>query len=87
MGFFNRKRPSTLSEELVERVWNVSSRIKQLEDRFDASLDELEKRYRRAEQSERRFAKKKVDDEECDDCPEETTNPAILALKRRQGKL
>jgi len=86
MGLFSRKRASTLTEELTQRVWDGNARIKQLEDRLDASLDELAKRYRRAEQSEARFERKKADKEDCDDCPEEVEHPAFTALKNRQNK-
>jgi len=80
-----------LTEELVARVWDCTSRLKQLEDRFEGQLDELAKRYRRAEQSEKRYEDKKLSP-----CEEEAaaTNGApsrvqiaIDALKGRQGKL
>ena len=66
MRFFGTKRPPALAEELVQRVWDCSSRLKQLEDRFDASLEELSVRYRRAEQSEQRLEKKR-NASPCDD--------------------
>jgi len=43
----------------VQRVWDCSSRLKQLEDRFDAQLTELSVRYRRAEQSMKRLDDKR----------------------------
>jgi len=86
MWFRNIKQPVTLSEDLVERVWDCNSRIKQLEDRFDAQLDELSKRYRRAEQSEARFELKKQ--EPCSDAgvaEGADRGGAFAALKRRQS--
>jgi len=61
MNFFGTKQAPGLTEELIERIWDLSGRIKQLEDRFDGSLDELSKRYRRAEQSEARLGRKTPD--------------------------
>jgi len=86
MGFFRIKDPPGLTQDLVQRVWDLTGRIEQLEDRLEAKLDDLAKRYRRAEQSESRLEKKKG--EPCLDCPDEETDdhPSILALKRRQGK-
>lgn len=60
MGFFARKTTPSLSEDLVQRVWDVNGRLKQLEDRLDGALDELSKRYRRAEQSEKRLTDKQA---------------------------
>jgi len=66
MWFKRTKPPLQLSEELVQRVWDLSGQIKQLEDRIDAALEDLERRYRRAEQGERRWeAKQKGSD--CED--------------------
>jgi len=79
MGLFSRKAAPSLTEELTQRVWDVSSGLKQLEDRFDAQLEELSRRYRRAEQSEARFAAKK-DAGECLDC-EDSPDPSSLAGK------
>lgn len=85
MGFFKTERPETLLEEHVQKLWDLSSRIKQLEDRFEGQLDELSKRYRRAEQSEARLERKRVSGD-CDDGGDvRDPHPAITALKRRQG--
>jgi len=54
MSWFRRKEAPGLTEELVQRVWDATTGLKALEDRFDASLKELELRYRRAEQAELR---------------------------------
>lgn len=87
MGFFKAKPVETLSHELVERVWDLQGRIKHLEGILDNELEELKKRYARAEQSERRLEQKKAKTP-CDDVIEsEDQHPAILALKRRQGRV
>jgi len=87
MWFRNREQRPTLLEEHVQKLWDQTSRLKQLEDRFEERLDELSKRYRRAEQSEARFERKK-EPEECDDCEDESgVHPAIAALKKRQNNV
>jgi len=86
MWFFNSKPRETLLEEHVQRTWDLASRITQLEDRLDAKLDELAKRYRRAETGERRLEEKR--ESPCDEPLEGETDshPAIVALRMRQGK-
>ena len=88
MGLRRTKEPKGLTEELIHRTWDLDGRIKQLEDRFEAQLDELSKRYRRAEQSEARFDRKAVD-RDCDDgsgdSGDDVGDLAIQALKRRQN--
>lgn len=87
MWFRSTQQRPTLLEEHVQKLWDQSSRLKQLEDRFEERLDELSKRYRRAEQSEARFERKKADPE-CDDCEDEiAVHPAIAALKKRQNNV
>lgn len=83
MRFFKSKDPPGLTEDLIQRVWDLGGRIKQLEDRFDGQLDELSKRYRRAEQSEARLERKK--DGDCEDCPEEEVGGSLAqrALRAR----
>jgi len=91
-SIFKRKAASKLTEELVERVWSVQAQIKQLESRFGAELDELAKRYRRAEQSEARLLRKRADDD-CKDCEEDqerldgltATQKALASLRKRRG--
>lgn len=86
MAFWSTKQPPALTEDLIEQVWSVTGRIKLLEDRFEERLDELAKRYRRAEQSEQRFEAKTMGD--CGDGIDSDSDmpPALRALKERQGK-
>jgi len=84
MAFWHSKRPEGLTKELIERVWDLGGRLEQLEDRLDAKLDDLSKRYRRAEQSEIRLEKKKASGDCADEEPSSDEHPAIVALKRRQ---
>lgn len=70
MWLLKTKPAPVLTEELIQRVWDCSSRLKQLEDRLDAKLDDLSVRYRRAEQSQARLERKQAaspcDDAEAD---------------------
>jgi len=86
MWFRKTKPASPLTEELIERVWDVQGRLKQLESGMDERLEELSKRYRRAEQSEKRFEDKKASTP-CDDAAEASkVHPALRArVKRREG--
>jgi len=77
---FLKKESSSLSEELLERIWDVSGRLKQLESRLDERLDELAARYRRAEQSEKRLDDKRS----VAPCDEEAQSPRVHpALRSR----
>ena len=58
---FNFKRPQTLSEVFVIRYWDLAARLDSLETRLEERLDELQRRYQRAEQSERRLDQKQRD--------------------------
>ena len=82
MWFRKTKEPPSLTEDLVQRVWDCSSRLEQLEDRFKAQLDDLSVRYRRAEQSEKRLEDKRAPSP----CEEEAAaeSPQLRALKKRQ---
>jgi len=44
---------------MIARYWDLSARVQTLEDRLDSSLDELQRRYQRAEQAERRMDQKR----------------------------
>jgi len=84
MAFFSTDKVETARIDLIERLTDLSGRLKGLEDRFDAKLDDLSARYRRAEQSERRLEEKR-DSSECDDPDDDSDlHPALVALKRRQ---
>lgn len=60
MGLFSFKRVQTLDEEFVERYWDLKARVGALEDRLEAALDDLQRRYQRAEQAERRLEAKQT---------------------------
>ena len=72
----------------MKRLWDMKARLTALEDRFDAALDELAKRYRRAEQAERKRAARghgeqlELQDEIDADIPR---HPAIVDLLSRRG--
>jgi len=83
MWFFNRKEAPGLTQELVERTWDLSGRLKLLESTLDERLVELSNRYRRAEQSEKRFDDKKASTP-CDDA--EQVRRVHPALRARQVK-
>jgi len=86
MWFRKGKAPPSLSEELVQRVWDLSGHLKQLEGNLEERLDELAKRYRRAEQSEKRLDDKQASSP-CDD-PEKQSrvHPALRGRLERQER-
>lgn len=85
MWFRKTKPAPPLTQELVEAVWDVKGHLKQLESNLEERLEELAKRYRRAEQSEKRLDDKTASSP-CED--QEATrrvHPALAArLKRRE---
>lgn len=58
---FTSKRPQTLSEEFVTRYWDLEARVSGLETKLEERLEELQRRYQRAEQAERRLDAKRID--------------------------
>jgi len=82
--WFRKTKPALgLTEELVQRVWDISGNLKQVESVLEERLTELAARYRRAEQSEKRLDAKRASDD-CDDCPpEDRVHPALRARKAR----
>jgi len=85
MWFRKTKPASALTQELVEAVWDVKGHLKQLESRFEAELDELSKRYRRAEQSEKRLTDKQASTP-CEDAEASgRVHPALRARQRRRA--
>jgi len=84
MWFKNRKETPGLTQELIERTWDLSGRLKQLEGNLDERLTELAARYRRAEQSEKRLDAKKASTP-CDDADQvRAVHPALRARKKRR---
>jgi len=84
MWFSKKNTASSLTEELVQRTWDLSGRLKLLEDTLDERLVELSNRYRRAEQSEKRLDDKKASTP-CDDAENgRRVHPALRARKKRE---
>lgn len=87
MWFRKTKDAPVLTQELVERTWDLQGRLKQLEATLDERLEELSRRYRRAEQSEKRLDDKKAPTP-CDDAEEaRRVHPALAARKKRRQAL
>lgn len=87
MWFRKRNAAPQLTEELLERHWDVQGRLKQLEATLDERLEELSRRYRRAEQSEKRLDDKKASSD-CEDCDDDKkVHPALKARKARRERL
>jgi len=87
MWFRKTKPAPSLTEELVQRVWDTQGHLKQLENTLEERLDELAKRYRRAEQSEKRLDDKKASSP-CDDAEDgRKVHPALAARKKRRERL
>lgn len=85
MRIFGLKRPQTLLEEHVLRLAGQEGRLKALEDRLDERLEELSRRYRRAEQSEKRLEDVR-DVSPCDEPLPTDEHPAIRALRIRRAE-
>jgi len=77
----------TLDQEFIARYWDLEGRVIALESNIDERLHELEKRYKRAEQAERRLNGKKPP---CEDEENEhdvgAHHLALKALKERQNR-
>lgn len=87
MWFLRRNAAPKLTEELVQRIWDLNGRLKQLEITLDERLEELSKRYRRAEQSEKRFNDKKASTPCDDDDQVRRVHPALRARQARRDGL
>jgi len=84
MWFSNKNTAQVLTQELVERTWDLAGRLKHLESTLDERLEDLSKRYRRAEQSEKRLDDKKASTP-CED--EEKARRPRGYLGARQARL
>jgi len=65
--FSTKLPPSTLDQDFIQRYWDLSARVDALSAQLDERLDELERRYKRAEQSERRLDSKRAEEDWPDD--------------------
>jgi len=81
---FKRNTAPLLTEELVQRTWDLQGRLKHLESTLEERLEDLSKRYRRAEQSEKRLDDKKASTP-CED--EEKVRRVHPALRARQKRI
>jgi len=87
MWFFKSKETPGLTEELVQRVWDIQGHLKQLDTTLDERLTELAARYRRAEQSEKRLDDKKASTP-CDDAEKaRRVHPGLRARQKRRDGL
>jgi len=83
MWFSKKNTAPLLTEELVQRIWDLNGRLKHLESTLDERLEDLSKRYRRAEQSEKRLDDKKASTP-CDE--EDRVKRVHPALRARQAR-
>ena len=87
MSIFKTKTAPKLTEELIQRMWDLQGRLKLLESTLEERLDELSRRYRRAEQSEKRLDDKKASTP-CDDAEQgRKVHPALRARQARRDGL
>lgn len=64
-------QPSTLDQDFITRYWDLVGRVDKMETHLDDIMDEIERRYKRAEQSERRLDAKRANSP----CPEDEEPP------------
>lgn len=68
MSFFSRfKRAPTLSEEFVERYWDLKARLDHLEAHVDDELASIRSKYNSVAQVERRLDQKRAEGEPCEE--------------------
>jgi len=60
--FSTSPQPSTLDQDFITRYWDLVGRVDKMETHLDDIMDEIERRYKRAEQSERRLDEKRAKD-------------------------
>jgi len=84
MWFKTKKEALGLTEELVQRVWDIQGHLKQLDTTLDERLTELAARYRRAEQSEKRLDDKKAAGHGEVFPPAARVHPALRARQARR---
>lgn len=82
---FARHRAPTIDQDFVTRYWDLAGRVDKMEGHLDDRLDDLERRYKRSEQAERRLEGKKA--EAAKPCPDDISgqHPALRALRQRRG--
>lgn len=65
--FSTSPQPPTLDQDFITRYWDLEGRVTALDAQVTERLDEVERRYKRAEQSERRLDEKRAESP----CPED----------------
>lgn len=75
--------PNTLSQDFIERYWDLESRVTALDAQITERLDELERRYKRAEQSERRLDEKRAKETPCPDATPDGAARSVFDIARR----
>lgn len=84
MGWFSTPEPpSTLDQDFIQRYWDLVGRTDSLEAHLDDRLDELERRYKRAEQSERRLDEKRAKETPCPDATPDGAARSVFDIAKR----
>jgi len=81
------KPPRTLDQDFITRYWDLVGRVDKMEAHLDDILEEVQRRYKRAEQSERRLDEKR-ERSPCDDeqeVPENRTSVFDIARRAIDG--
>ncbi len=81
--FSTRAQPSTLDQDFIARYWDLHSHVSALEAQLDERLDELERRYKRAEQSERRLDEKRSEESPCPDATPDGAARSVFDIAKR----
>jgi len=87
--FSSTSPPSSIDQDFITRYWDLKAQVDGMQLLIDDQLHEIENRYKRAEQSERRLAQKREEGSPCADeegSPAGVQHPSIIALKKRQHK-
>lgn len=68
MSLFSRSKPSpTLSEEFVQRYWDLKARVDALESRLEDELDSIRSKHQSVAQVERRLDLKRAEPQPCEE--------------------
>jgi len=81
--FSTQPQPNTLDQDFIARYWDLQSHVNALEAQLDERLDELERRYKRAEQSERRLDEKRVKSPCDEDLPPSGRRYGVMDIAKR----
>ncbi len=82
--FWRSKRPQTLSEEFVQRFWDLKARVDALEATQDDALEYLKTKLSSVTQAERRLDQKRAEERPCEEgMTEGDVNQTVLQIARR----